>query len=88
MKLLNREFPASKAAKLGTFLNISHARIQEFTYENYWDNYQVLLMSVINFWLESDEEISWTKLAKAVEDCGNGDLAAKIRQENNMGGEC
>jgi len=88
MKLLFGEFPATKAEKLGTFLNVSQAYMQEVTYENIKGNDREVLIDVMNFWLENGLERSWTKLAKAVEDSGNGDLAAKIRQKNCMSGEC
>jgi len=87
MRLLNREFPARKAKKLGIFLNFSHISMQEITYGKIHEDDEIVLIDVIDFWLNEDEEKSWTKLAKAVEGCGYGDLAANIRQKNYMGGE-
>ena len=41
-----------------------------------------MLIDVLNYWLETDPRKSWSKLAEAVEDCGNTVLAEKIRQVN------
>ena len=39
------------------------------------------------YWLETDPRKSWTKLAKAVEDCGYGVLADKIRSVKDNHGK-
>ena len=41
-----------------------------------------MLIDVLDHWLETDPRKSWSKLAEAVEDCGNTVLAEKIRQVN------
>ena len=84
VRLLNRgEFPANKAKELGTYLDVSHAKIQEFR-ENNMVNAKGLLIDVLNYWLDTDPEKSWSKLAEAVGDCGCGVLAEKIRQKSSQ----
>ena len=41
-----------------------------------------MLIDVLNYWLETDAEKSWNKLAEAVKECGYGVLAEKIRQKS------
>ena len=38
-----------------------------------------MLIDVLNYWLETDPRKSWSNLAEAVEDCGHGVLAEKLR---------
>jgi len=45
-------------------------------------NVERLMRDILNYWLETDLEMSWSKLAEAVEDCGYGVLAKKIRQKS------
>ena len=78
MRLLGDEFPSSKAKELGTYLKISHVRLQDFSHNN-MGNAEGMMIDVLNYWLETDPKKSWTKLAKAVKDCGYGVLADKIR---------
>ena len=83
MRLFGGEFPASEAKELGTYLDVPHARIQEFR-ENNMGNAKGMLIDVLNYWLETDPEKCWSKLAEAVEDCGYGVLAEKIRQKSSQ----
>ena len=78
MHLFGDEFPSSKAMQLGTYLNISYVRLQDFSHNN-MGNVEGMMIDVLNYWLETDPRKSWTKLADAVEDCGYGVLAGKIR---------
>ena len=82
MRLFGGEFPASEAKELGTYLDVPHAKIQEFR-ENNMGNAKEMLIDVLNYWLETDPEKSWSKLAEAVEDCSYGVLAEKIRQKSS-----
>ena len=83
MRLFGQEFAANVAKELGTFLDVPHAKIQEFR-ENNIGNARGMLIDVLNYWLETDPEKSWSKLAEAVEDCGYGVLAEKIRQKSSQ----
>ena len=47
-------------------------------------NAKGMLIDVLNYWLETDPEKSWSKLAEAVEDCGYGVQAEKIRQKSSQ----
>ena len=78
MQLFHLNFPASEANMLGTYLEIPYAKLQEFKWNNSSDAERFLL-DTINYWLENDEEKSWTKLAEALEDCGYKVLAEKAR---------
>ena len=83
MQLFRGEFPASKAKELGTYLEVPDANIQEFR-ENNMVNVNGMLIDVLNYWLKTDPEKSWSKLAEAVEDCGYGVLAEKMRQKSSQ----
>ena len=81
MRLFQGEFPANEAKELGTYLEVPHANIQEFRQNNMSDA-KGMLIDVLDYWLETDPKKSWSKLAEAVEDCGYGVLAKKIRQKS------
>ena len=81
MRRFGGEFPASEAKELGTYLEVPHAKTQEFR-ENNMGKAKGMLIDVLNYWLETDAEKSWNKLAEAVKDCGYGVLAEKIRQKS------
>ena len=83
MRLFRGEFPASKAKNLGAYLEVPVASIHEFR-ENNIGNVSGMLIDVLNYWLNTDPEKSWSKLAEAVEDCGYGVLAEKMRQKNSQ----
>ena len=80
MRLFRDNFPCSEARKLGTFLDLSYSKLHDLSHNN-MGNVEGLMMDVLNYWLETDPEKSWTKLAEAVEDCGYGVLAEEIRQK-------
>ena len=84
LRVLHEDFPSSKASELGTYLDLSPPRLQEFNHNNPRDC-KKLLQDVISYWLETDSEKSWTKLAKAVELCGHKALAEKMKQESTKG---
>ena len=86
MHLFGDEFPSSKAKELGTYLNISHVRLQDFRFNN-MGNVEGMMIDVLNYWLETDPRKSWTKLAEAVADCGYGFLADKIRHVKDNHGK-
>jgi len=81
MRVFHGEFPSSEAKKLGTFLDISNTKLQEFKKNNLGD-VEGMMLDVLNYWLETDPRKSWAKLAEAVEDCGYGVLAKKIQLNN------
>ena len=83
MRLFRGQFPSSEAKKLGIYLDLPHTKLQEFSHNN-TGNVEGFMMDVLNYWLETDPEKSWSKLAEAVEDCGCGVLAEKIRQESSQ----
>ena len=83
MRLFRGEFPASKAKELGTYLEVPDTSMQEFRTNNTGDS-KGMLIDVLNYWLKTDPEKSWSKLAEAVEDCGYGVLAEKIRQKSSQ----
>ena len=68
----------SKAKELGTYLNISHDRLQGFSHNN-MGNVEGMMIGVLNYLLETDPRKSWTKLAEAKEDCGYGVLADNLQ---------
>jgi len=78
--LFHDKFPTSEAKELGTYLGVPHARIKEFRHDNI-GNAKGMLIEVLNYWLETDPEKSWNKLAEAVELCDYGVLAEEIRQK-------
>ena len=81
IQLFHNDFPASEAKVLATYLDVPPARIQEFR-DNNIGNAKGMLIDMLNYWLETDSKKSWTKLAKAVEYCGHGVLAEKIRRKS------
>ena len=83
MRLFHGEFPANEAKELGTYLDVPHARIQEFR-ENNMGNANGMLIDLLNYWLETDSEKSWRKLAEAVKNCGYRVLADKLRQKSSQ----
>ena len=83
MRLFHGELPASEAKELGTYLDVPHAKIQEFR-ENNMGKANGMLIDVLNYWLEMDSEKSRSKLAEAVKNCGYGVLADKIRQKSSQ----
>ena len=74
MRLFRDKFPASDAKKLGTYLDIPCAKLQELK-QNNSNNAEGFLLDIINYWLANDTEKFWMKLAEAVEDCGHKLLA-------------
>ena len=80
MRLFQGNFPCSEARRLGAFLDLSYSKLQDLSHNN-MGNVDGLLMDVLNYWLETDPEKSWEKLAEAVEDCGYRVLAERIRQK-------
>ena len=83
MQLFQDNFPCSEAKKLGTFLDISYTKLQDLSHNN-MGNVEGLMIDVLSYWLETDPEKSWSKLAEAVEGCGYGVLAEKIRQKSSQ----
>ena len=77
VQILHEDFPSNKASELGSYLGLSPARLEEFNHDNPRDSRKAL-QDIINYWLESDSEKSWTKLAEAIDLCGYKILAEKI----------
>ena len=50
-------------------------------------NIEGMMIDVLNYWLETDPKKSRTKLAEAVEDCGYGVVADKIRSVKDKPGK-
>ena len=86
MHLFGDKFPSSKAKELGTYLSISHVRLKDFSHNN-MGNVEGMMIDVLNYWLETDPRKSWIKLAEAVEECGYGVLANKIRSVKDNPGK-
>ena len=78
MRLFRDKFPASDTKKLGIYLDISCAKLQELQQNNFSDS-EGFLIDAINYWLKNDTEKSWSKLAEAVENCGHKLLAEEAR---------
>jgi len=79
MQLFHEEFQPIKLKDLlplGVFLTL----LYKFQVNKRGDA-EGKLIDVLNFWVETDPENSWNKLAEAVELCGYGVLAEKIRQK-------
>ena len=64
-------------------MEVPDAIIQEFKQNNMSDA-KGMLIDVLNYWLKTDPVKSWSKLGDAVEDCGYGVLAEKIRQKSSQ----
>ena len=77
-RYLHGKFPNSEADLLGENLGISPAVIKTFKH-NCGSNSERLLSEVLNYWLNNDNEKSWSKLAGALEFCNYRILAALIR---------
>ena len=82
LQLFRNEFPASDAKSLGTYLNLPNTQIEVFRYDNM--GAEGMLIDVLNSWLETDPEKSWSKLAEAVGGCGHETLAEKIRKMSSQ----
>ena len=82
-RMFGNEFPASDAKSLGTYLDVPRAKIKVFRHDNTGDA-EGMLIDVLDYWLDTDPEKSWSKLADAVEDCGYEVLAEKIRQKSSQ----
>jgi len=85
MKLFRQfQFPSSEADKLGIFLKISPAKMIDFRFENLGrvDRFMIV---VIQHWLETSTNASWTKLADGVEHCKYPDVAKELRSMNRQG---
>jgi len=78
---LHEDFPASEASYLGSHLGLPPARLKEFSYNNPRDCKKEM-QDVLDYWLTTDREKSWTKLAAAVKLCGYESLAEKIRRKS------
>ena len=83
MRLFRDNFPCSEARRLGTFLDLPYSKLQYLSHNN-TGNTEALMTDVLGYWVETDPEKSWSKLAEAVEDCGYGILAEKIRQRSSL----
>ena len=83
MQLFQDSLPCFEAMKLGTFLDLSYTKLQDLSHNN-TGNVEGLMIDVLNYWLETDPEKSWSKLAEAVGNCGYGVLAEKIRQKSSQ----
>ena len=84
MRLLrDKNFPCCEAKTLGTYLDLPHSKLQDLSHNN-MGNVEKFMIDVLNYWLETDPEKSWSKLAMAVEDCGYGVLAEEIRQKSSQ----
>ena len=77
LQVLHEDFPANKATELGSYLGLSPARLEEFNHDNPGDS-RKMLQDIINYWLETASEKSWTKLAEAIELRGYKIPAKKI----------
>ena len=86
MQLLHGEFPSTKAYDLGYYLDIPQSKLQEFNLINMSDM-EAMVVSIINFWLDMDTEKSWARLATAMEDCGLGNLASKVKMQFEIADE-
>ena len=60
------------------FLNVPMSTISAFQ-ADHPGNVKVVLMSVIDYWLNNDPSFSWDVLASALEECGHAASANKIR---------
>jgi len=80
LKIFKNEFPDSSAGTLGLFLSVPPAKLKDFKRENKGD-VEGEMKAVLNYWLDTDGNKSWTKLADAVELCDHKLLADKIRRK-------
>ena len=82
MRLFDGEFPANEAKVLGTYLDVPQSKMKEFKVDN-MGSVKGMLIDVLDYWLKTDPEKSWIKLAGALVACGYGALAEKIRQKSS-----
>ena len=78
--MLHEEFSACNAGLLGVYLCIPNSIITTLKHDSK-DNSNIFFNNVINHWLNNGPEISWEKLAKAVELCEYASVANGIRRK-------
>ena len=78
--MLHKEFPESDAGLLGEYLGIPNGIITTLKKDSYGDS-NTFFSKVINYWLNTDFEKSWEKLANAVQLCNYGNVAEKLRKK-------
>ena len=83
MQELGDKFPPRKACILGAYLGVAQSKLQEIQDENCY-SHEKDFRDVIDYWLNSDPNKSWAKLAEAVESSGHGDIAENIRIHFNL----
>ena len=69
--------------QLGLELGIPHTKLKEIE-NNYLQN-QRRKVEVLDWWCRNTAEVSWIKLAKAVEEMGHTVLAEKLRRKASQG---
>ena len=79
-QIIHKEFPEHKAGLLGENLGIPHDNVETLKHDSGNDSNK-FFSKVITYWLHSDREKSWRKLADAVELCNYEDVADKIREK-------
>ena len=67
LRIFGDEFLPSKAKELGTYLNIPSGKLDEFRH-NKMGEVKGMLIDVLNYWLETDPNKSWSEMAEAMED--------------------
>ena len=75
-----KDFPASKARKLGEYLGIEPGRISTLE-KNSGKDAEELLSVIINEWLYNDVDKSLDKLAEALEHCDHKIMAKELLEK-------
>ena len=79
IKIFNdSNFPSSQAEKLGIFLGIPSAKVEDIKRNNQ-GNVDGMMIAVLIRWLQTGKNASWKELAGAVERCEHPNVAEKIR---------
>ena len=69
--------------QLGLELGVPHAKLKEI--ENDYPQNQRRKVEVLDWWCRNTAEVSWIKLAKAVEEMGYILLAERLRRKTSQG---
>ena len=75
-----------KWSKLITLIGVSldeRRRLKTMATNDY--DYEFALEEGIQWWIDNGTNVSWSELISAIEDCGESDIATKIKSEIDIG---
>jgi len=86
MIIFHGKFPSSDADKLGVFMRVPPPLLQDYSRNNP-GHVDVIMMDILNYWLNTDKDKSGRKLAGAMEMCDQLNLAEEIRSRITVVGK-